>query len=102
MKKKIFIVDMRNTLTNPKLDTKKLTTVVDRLIELIVEGSNIDDTTKDSLECITEDLVDVISKAQLLQHNEEEMEALSFEEIKEIHMMKQIMEDLMNDKIGQA
>jgi hypothetical protein len=46
--------------------------------------------------------VDVISKAQLLRNDEELNEALSFEEIKEIHMMKRIMEDLMNDKIGQA
>ena len=93
---------MRNTLTNPKLDTKKLTTVVDRLIELLAEDNDIDEATKASLECITEDLVDVISKAQLLRDDEELNEALSFEEIKEIHMMKRIMEDLMNDKIGQA
>ena len=93
---------MRNTLTNPKLDTKKLTTVVDRLIELLAEGNDIDEATKVSLGCITEDLVDVISKAQLLRNDEELNEALSFEEIKEIHMMKKIMEDLMNDKIGQA
>ena len=93
---------MRNTLTNPKLDTKKLTTVVDRLIELLAEGNDIGEATKVSLECITEDLVDVISKAQLLRDDEELNEALSFEEIKEIHMMKRIMEDLMNDKIGQA
>ena len=93
---------MRNTLTNPKLDTKKLTTVVDRLIELLAEDNDIDEATKVSLECITEDLVDVISKAQLLRNDEELNEALSFEEIKEIHMMKKIMEDLMNDKIGQA
>ena len=93
---------MRNTLTNPKLDTKKLTTVVDRLIELLAEDNDIDEATKVSLECITEDLVDVISKAQLLRDDEELNEALSFEEIKEIHMMKRIMEDLMNDKIGQA
>ena len=93
---------MRNTLTNPKLDTKKLTTVVDRLIELLAEGNDIDEATKVSLECITEDLVDVISKAQLLRDDEELNEALSFEEIKEIHMMKRIMEDLMNDQIGQA
>ena len=46
---------MRNTLTNPKLDTKKLTTVVDRLIELLAEGNDIDEATKVSLECITED-----------------------------------------------
>ena len=93
---------MRNTLTNPKLDTKKLTTVVDRLIELLAEGNDIDEATKVSLECITEDLVDVISQAQLLRNDDELNEALSFEEIKEIHMMKWIMEDLMNDKIGQA
>jgi hypothetical protein len=93
---------MRNTLTNPKLDTKKLTTVVDRLIELLAEGNDIDEATKVSLECITEDLVDVISQAQLLRNDDELNEALSFEEIKEIHMMKRIMEDLMNDKIGQA
>lgn len=93
---------MRNTLTNPKLDTKKLTTVVDRLIELLAEGNDIDEATKVSLECITEDLVDVISQAQLLRNDDELNEALSFEEIKEIHMMKKIMEDLMNDKIGQA
>ena len=93
---------MRNTLTNPKLDTKKLTTVVDRLIELLAEGNDIDEATKVSLECITEDLVDVISQAQLLRNDDELNEALSVEEIKEIHMMKRIMEDLMNDKIGQA
>ncbi len=93
---------MRNTLTNPKLDTKKLTTVVDRLIELLADGNDIDEATKVSLECITEDLVDVISQAQLLRNDDELNEALSFEEIKEIHMMKRIMEDLMNDKIGQA
>ena len=80
----------------------KLATVVDRLIELIVDDPTIDERTKGSLESITEDLVDVISRAQVFEHNEEELEALSFEEIKEVHMMRQIMEDLMNDKIGQA
>jgi hypothetical protein len=93
---------MENTLTTPKINTMKLATVVDRLIELIVEDPTIDERTKGSLESITEDLVDVISRAQVFEHNEEELEALSFEEIKEVHMMRQIMDDLMNDKIGQA
>ena len=93
---------MENTLTTPKINTMKLATVVDRLIELIVDDPTIDERTKGSLESITEDLVDVISRAQVFEHNEEELEALSFEEIKEVHMMRQIMEDLMNDKIGQA
>jgi hypothetical protein len=93
---------MTNTLMKQKLNTSKLTTVVDRLIELIVDNNDIDECTKNSLECITEDLVDVITNAQMFVRNVEEMEALTFEEIRELHMMKQIMDDLMNDKIGKA